>query len=405
MPAPPVAYITDVEGMWGRIESFARDNPHVELRAGELFVKPGAIFIFGGDAIDRGPHGRKVVRALVEVKRRQPDQVVLLAGNRDLNKLRLTRELRGHPPQKMPEEIRSRSSADQLRWIFSNTMGAGEAFEHRRTELQGANDDTVVESFLEDVSNGGAIREYLKSAQLAHRIGPTLFVHGGVTEENLFLVPTGERRSDVERWVHGLNQWYGDQLASVDGEKLDESGKPLWTQLMAYQAPLPGTRLNQTSVVYGRTADALNNPLLPNARVRERLRGDGIHRIVVGHTPNGDSPSILRAPDFEQIIADTSHAKVPEGPRLLIEERRSRSDGFTLLEGEGRERVSFDLELGDDSPIGKRLKANGALIKGALDSGDFVTFWYEPKFQAVNRRLRASELKRDELAVPDHPHG
>ena len=34
---------------------------------------------FGGDAIDRGPHGRRIVRTLLEVKTRQPGQVVLLA--------------------------------------------------------------------------------------------------------------------------------------------------------------------------------------------------------------------------------------------------------------------------------------------------------------------------------------
>ena len=74
-PSPArVAYLTDVEGMWSRVESFARRNPLVTLDADDhLHVENGALFVFGGDAIDRGPWGRRVVRALLDVKRRQPE--------------------------------------------------------------------------------------------------------------------------------------------------------------------------------------------------------------------------------------------------------------------------------------------------------------------------------------------
>ena len=45
--------------------------------------------MFGGDAIDRGPGGRRIVRTLLAARRRYGDRVILLAGNRDINKLRL----------------------------------------------------------------------------------------------------------------------------------------------------------------------------------------------------------------------------------------------------------------------------------------------------------------------------
>ena len=69
------------------------------LRGGELTLAPGATLVFGGDAIDRGPAGRRVVAALLAAKRHYDDRVVLLAGNRDINKLRLHRELAGRPPR------------------------------------------------------------------------------------------------------------------------------------------------------------------------------------------------------------------------------------------------------------------------------------------------------------------
>ena len=112
----PVAYLTDVEGMWSRLASFAHDNPCLTLAHDDtLTVAPGCVFVFGGDAVDRGPWSRRIVRALLDVKTRQPEQVVLLAGNRDINKLRLPRELAGHLHRKAPPEVRSYPPPELLR--------------------------------------------------------------------------------------------------------------------------------------------------------------------------------------------------------------------------------------------------------------------------------------------------
>src|SRR5262245_40023228 len=126
MSAGPIAFLTDVEGRWDKIEGFVDGNPVVSLQGGELSVAPGATFVFGGDAMDRGPAGRRIMAALVAAKLRSPDRVVLLAGNRDLNKLRLARELAGHPPARAPSGA---TGPTLLRWILEKTMGAGRAFE------------------------------------------------------------------------------------------------------------------------------------------------------------------------------------------------------------------------------------------------------------------------------------
>ena len=65
----PIAYLTDVEGMWTRLASFALGNPLVRFDGDRLVVSDGAIFVFGGDAIDRGPDSRRVVATLLEAKR------------------------------------------------------------------------------------------------------------------------------------------------------------------------------------------------------------------------------------------------------------------------------------------------------------------------------------------------
>ena len=291
----PVAYLTDVEGLWEKLASFCQDNPHVHLDAGgRLVVRPGATFVYGGDAVDRGPDGLRVVRTLLEARQRQPAQVVLLAGNRDINKLRLLRELNGYPLARTPADVRTAPRPVLLRWIFENTMGARGAFEFRRAELERTggpvSEEDVVDSFLADVRPGGALRDYLSACQLAYRTGNTLFVHGGVHERSLEVVPTGERVEGVDAWVEALNHWYREQLAAFREGRLDKDGTPAWEPLIAYQAPTPGERINLASVVYGRMADPLNHPGLPSPALIETLARSGIHRVVVGHTPSGDCP-------------------------------------------------------------------------------------------------------------------
>jgi len=387
-----IAYITDVEGQWERLASFARGNPWVSLDGDALCLAPGVRLVFGGDAMDRGPAGRRVLAALLSAHARHPGQVVLLAGNRDLNKLRLTRELCGHPPARMPPEVCATSRGEQLKWIFRHTMGAGAAFEHRRAELRACGlgagaDDDVVDSFAEDVAPGGLVRRYLDAAVLAHREGGTLFVHGGVTEENLGRVPGLEGTCTVGGWPGELNGWYRAQLAAVAAGAQDAEGRPAWFQLMAYQAPVPGTRWNQQSVVYGRTADGDNNPHLPDASTRERLLGEGIHRVVVGHTPNGDTPSVVREGGFEQLVADTSHARLEEGAQLYLEETRFRVEGWTVLDSGERRRVAFSLARGEESPIGRRLPSTGELVKGQLEGGDYLLFKYGAGYAAFQRAV------------------
>jgi len=122
---------------------------------------------------------------------RQPERVVLLAGNRDINKLRLPRELSGAPPAKAPADL---PRPALLRWIFTNTMGAKDAFDMRAAELgrgrtAAVDGDEIVASFLADVTPDGPLTRYLARAVLAFREGSTLVVHGAVTEECLGGVP------------------------------------------------------------------------------------------------------------------------------------------------------------------------------------------------------------------------
>ena len=359
-----IAYLTDVEGRWDKITSFATDNPHVSLDGTTLVLADGVTFVFGGDAIDRGPHGRRIVAMLLAARATYGDRVILLAGNRDINKTRLPRELAGEPPHGAPT---TGSRADLLRWIFVNTMGAPKAFEHRATELGGSSDDAVVQSFLDDLAPGGALRTYLGECRLGYRAGGTLFLHGGVTAENFGVVPGEPASGSVDAWIAAMNRFYAGEVAAfVAGRTPDE--------LIAYQAPHPGTHVNQDSVVYARPTDELGNPHLPAADVVARLRADGIRRVVVGHTPSGDCPAIVRDGAFELVLADNSYSRIELGSQVSLDDDTLDVRGACELDDGTHAVVRYRHARNDDSPVGRRDADSGQLVKAPLEAGAYLMF-------------------------------
>jgi hypothetical protein len=334
--------------------------------------------------------------------------VVLLAGNRDINKLRLVRELNGHPPKRTPPELRGAPRPVLLRWIFENTMGAREAFECRQTELARAgtpvSEEEVVDSFLEDLGPGGLLRDYITASQLVHRIGNTLFVHGGLHEHSLGSIPGQERVEGVDTWGKALNHWYGEQLRAFTEQRLGPEGTPAWEPLIAYQAPTPGQRINTASVVYGRMADEHNHPTLPSPELIATLARAGIHRVVVGHTPSGDCPSVLRGEGFELILADNSYGRVDGASQLFLREDSVYVEGRVRLDDGQLEQVRFQLALADTtSSIGRQLLDTGQLVKGPLSSGDWLLFRALPGWRV--EQLPAAPSALAGRPVAKHPSG
>ncbi len=364
-----IAYLTDVEGRWDKVTSFVDGNPHVGLDRGALRLADGVQFVFGGDAIDRGPHGRRIVDMLLAARRAYGDRVILLAGNRDLNKLRLVRELDGAAPAGAPAAA---SRGELLRWILANTMGAPRAFDHRAEELRAdgraADDDAVAGSFLDDLGPGGALRAYLGECRLGFRAGVTLFVHGGVTADNLGAVPGSAPRTDVDAWLAALDGFYRDQLAAFVAGHAPAA-------LIAYQAPVPGTHVNRHSVVYARPTDEDANPVLPDDDVIARLAASGIGRVVVGHTPSGDCPAIVRDAGFELVLADNSYGRIEQGSQLTFTDAVITVRAATRLDDGRRVDVGGAIARSDHgSPLGRRDRATGRLIKAGLTDGGYLLF-------------------------------
>ncbi|HEX4422785.1 MAG TPA: hypothetical protein VH165_32945 [Kofleriaceae bacterium] len=392
-----IAYLTDVEGRWDKIASFADGNPHVRIDGTALRLAEGVTFVFGGDSIDRGPHGRRILATLTGARRDYGDRVVLLAGNRDLNKLRLARDLVVPPPGAPP----GASRAELLRWILTATMGAPQAFAHRAAELATAGapagDDAVVDSFLDDVRPGGAVLAYLHAARLAYRAGPTLFVHGGVSRENLLASPGGGISRDVDGWIAALDRFYAAELATFAAGGVPEA-------LIAYQAPRPGTHLNQASVVYARPTDDDGNPHLPEPDVIAQLRAGGIERVVVGHTPSGDCPAILHDDGFELVLGDNSYGRIEHGSQLAFTDAETTVRGATELDDGTRLPVAYRHARGDRSArIGRRDHDTGQLVKAPLAGDRYLLFRGLPARKVEQLAAPATDVDRRRLGPAGAP--
>eukprot|EP01084_Bolivina_argentea_P186269 321116_1 len=236
-----IEFITDIEGQIepfknavraSKIIGFESEGPQPVLRFEKEYEHVG-YFVYGGDVVDRGEGDIRITTALVEFKRKYGPRVVFLLGNRDINKLRLRREMlmlsNDSNAEQLLEEFKdyqrpewddaqrqkwydekidgfkeafgtsgSPGPAGRLKWILANTFGAGKSFQNRLAEMQQLNivekrkrelhlaetatdDEIVVADFLDRVNpnTGGIMWEYIRLAEFLwiSRDRKKLFTH------------------------------------------------------------------------------------------------------------------------------------------------------------------------------------------------------------------------------------
>jgi hypothetical protein len=121
----------------------------------------------------------------------------------------------------------------------------------------------------------------------------------------------------------------------------------------------------------------------------------------VGHTPSGDSPSVLSDDGFQLVIADNSYGRAERGTQLFVEGERLAVVGRAVLDDGGDRGVRFEVPaLGKRGPIGLRDASTGRLVKGQLDSGEFLSFRFLEGFAMEQTALSAEECARLSLRVP-----
>jgi hypothetical protein len=406
-----VVHVTDTEGDDVRFQDFLKNNPAVSLDgSGEIVIKTGYHFIFGGDVSDQGAYSLDHLELLVRAKKRYPERVTLIAGNRDTNKIRITKELLDENAWKKrlqkaaSDGIKPYTSAidnqvNRLKWILSETMWSPRAFEYRREELQrrlrtNISDESVVKSYLADNEVGGALLEYLKHAQLADVIDSTVYFHGASTRDSVGLVPGKGFIPKARDFVKQLNEWYTEQINSFIDNKTADA-------LIAYQEPHISSRLtNHASTIYGRHSDEAGNTHLPSQSTRDYYLEDGIEREVVGHTPQGGTGTGVRTKNsnFEVFIADSSNPK-SKGAVITIVEGPLLSSTVKLDDGEV---LVYETRMKEASFLGISTE-DGFLITGRQKNrGHYVGKRYSGRFVLETREFSSETLNKTHLIPRDY---
>ncbi|MFZ2956123.1 MAG: metallophosphoesterase [Candidatus Ozemobacteraceae bacterium] len=387
----PVALVSDLEGDNVRFQKLLREHPaFLSGDDGIPHLRPGASFVFCGDAPDRFPGERALLRELLRLKQEAPDRVILIVGNRDVNKLRLPPELSTAGLARRPW-LYSREYAEwrahcglpdqaisRLRWILEQTMSAPKAFENRRQELasernvpsDAIDDNAILESYILDARPGGLFYQYLHAAHIMERHGSTLFLHAGIPLSALGYIPGSPVRAPtVDIWIKRLEAWYQAQLDDWDQNEShwDGNSPEPADALLCYAKRWVDESMNPFSVMYGRNVDVEGKISLPSPPVIQWLRRSGICRLVVGHTPSGQIPVSLRTDDgsFEELVLDTSYGLPNEIPLVTLEgpDLLTTSIAATVeIQGVGLTPIAFRMPLGTNSPLGHQQKDLGILV-------------------------------------------
>jgi hypothetical protein len=277
-------------------------------------------------------------------------------------------------------------------------MGADGEFERRQAELthlntmsgaerQGAEatEEDVVWSTVGSVEPGGFMREYIELGVLAHVDGNCLYVHGGIVggpgEHAVGAMPQSDDRIDnVQEWVAALNAWKGTQVQEWSDAPLwcaepsaEETGLEEASEMDLLHTPAPvvpwtphsslprmrspwETREGHTlsgggqalqdygnpcwdgpTVVLGRHLQKTGMPMGVPDEAMELLNKSGIRRVVVGHTPHGTCPTIIKTggPGMEEpgvvvVMADTSFSD------MKAADNRGRAVSEVLLLDDGQ---------------------------------------------------------------------
>lgn len=397
-------YISDIEGHKHFFDKQLTDSDVlIRDKNGSLdFTDDTGMFVFGGDVCDRGDD-ITIMQMLLDFKKKYPDRVFLITGNRDINKTRFLTEL----PKQATDNLLNIVDAvekpvfarkhykdflghnmdcpiNRLKWILTETMGAPAAFECRRAELaklqqvQHVSDEDVYQSFRDSIEREGIMREYLECAQVALVLGDTLFVHGSINENNIKKVPVIGKSSeitadyqtyeDVTAWVEALNQWYRENLqrcfANAETECCHSFSRTISGAALQEYAAGPGSRYKGCSVIVGNMFGGKNSVLSPmSIGAAKWLTLNGVHRVALGHQPHGQTPGYVIGTfngitndgynNIEYITADTLYGNAlaydeQQGAQIRASDPRGCSYAQVYIEYERTKKLSQVSVLGVD---------------------------------------------------------
>jgi hypothetical protein len=450
-----ILHITDSEGTNALIDSINKSNIvsyHPDNGLDFKKVNGTPHFIFGGDAPDRGNKDLSLTQMLVDFKKRYPDKVNLIVGNREVTKNRylelapeLIREriLHSAPPfwllpqqhtapldyakismiaegkhDNIEKYINSLSISQcqliYLKWMLEKTMGCPHTFRYRREELtqllkRNILDEEVLQSFIRATSPNGIMGEYLQLAEVGVIVPNTnvLAVHGGITEANVGRVPeSNDIIPDAKKWISTSNNWYQEQIKKWINYKPIKLTPPAHTELD--KASLPA-KDKGSWIITANMLDKNRQFIDISPIVNDYLSDNGISIVLTGHQPSGDHPAILRSVTNRVVFinGDTGYAKInPTNP----DDTRGVACHTTEIQADLQHAdIQIKAVLSDSTAVQTRLTVTDSKIEGdnhigkvlldqrlvqcRLENGDYRLI-HQKGFQVTYSILSEKELEK-----------
>ncbi len=401
----PYTYITDLEGFKEGLTHEIEQKGLTFNEKGELdFTRSHFELVVGGDIGDRGPDSIKVRRWLLQLKKKYPDRVKLIIGNRDINKLILLD--RWHH--------QSRESTSLLEFLQHNLteLGCKNCLELHRVELEELRSKRVTleeaaKDYFKQLEPGGEYFEYVKQGEFITRKGEVLIVHGMVSTANYGVVPSQkEIHTNVDQWVLALENWGRSQVKEIETNygKQGKEKSPAWqaiNQLVAYgdskfDVQSNTNYANSKSVVYSMRQKEDGNFRLPSAGLIERFKLNGVNTLISGHSPAGNIPLCLKGNNFIQVMADVSYSSNKKYSQLHFS-----ATGDLFLQGRSGNGQTV---VGQTSPrsndfIGKL--NNGSVVVGQnYFTGGYLSTRYQNDTEIIETWQARQNMEIAELSTP-----
>ena len=282
-PAQRIVAVGDLHGDYSAWIDIARDAQLVD--AANKWIGGRTILVQTGDIVDRGADSLKIIRQLQKLDgeaKRAGGRVIVLMGNHEA--MQVTGDLRYVSPGEYAAFADRNSKARRDAAFDANAKAIIDFYHQRDPSLspKAIRAEWITTNPLGKVehvaawSPSGELGQWAASLPAAVKVGDTLFVHGGISA-NYALVPLVEinRRARVAMQA-------GD---ASDAAIINDQMGPLWYRGLV-------TRAGE--------APATGRPTIDN-ELDGALLGQGVKRLVIGHTPELRGIAIQRGGKLIQI--------------------------------------------------------------------------------------------------------
>lgn len=278
-----VIFVSDLNGKKDGIVAQI-DAGNLKLVEGRLeFVNKGDKFVFGGNLSGKGTDSMKIRQWMMDLKRREPGNVNLIAGTSELKTITalnaikryenlsdpgyvawLKNQVRTESKIEVPKNLQGQNTALRRVTYLFKTQGTPNALKNYQAELKEIDGKRftpteAADRFIESIKPGGEQFRFLELSQPVAVLGKNLIIRNGVN----FAPGSTRNLPDVRTWAASVNASYKRDLDAV------AKGKDV--------------KISNDSSLHPLTQEASNY-----------LRDHGITTEIVGHPPTDRPAPLLR---------------------------------------------------------------------------------------------------------------